>query len=104
MSNKYHAGTEYTNEQRDQLDAAFQAWLDLDQLYANHEYDDEPAHVKATAAYRDYEALQAKFDAANAPTKRGVAYGHGLEGFDFIADELLEDAYIHSHPGNGYGL
>lgn len=104
MSNKYHAGTEYTNEQRDQLDAAFQAWLDLDLVDAHYGYEDETAHSKATAAYRDYEALQDKFHAENRSPKRGVASGHGLEGFDFIADELLEDAYVHSHPGNGWGL
>ena len=35
MSNQYHAGQKYTNAQKEQLDAAFSAWLDADSYAEN---------------------------------------------------------------------
>jgi len=88
MGNKYHAGTEYTNEQQDQLDYAYQVWLALDLIDDHYAYSDEAAHDRAEAAYNDYEALRAEFDASNA--KRRVVAAGNQDGLFFVADELME--------------
>ena len=82
MRIKYHAGSKYTNEQQDELDAAFQAWLDIDVVADYHGYEDKAARDKANASYQAYKALKVEFDAIN--------------------EQPYEEPYMHGHPQNGY--
>jgi hypothetical protein len=98
MSNKYHAGTEYTNEQRDKLDAAFHVWLGIDLIDAYFGYKDEAVHSQAYAAYREYEALKDKFHTENhAPVKRGVASGN-QHGFTSVSTAQMVAAAASDDP------
>ena len=70
MSNQYHAGQKYTREQKEQLDAAFSAWIDAESYAENAPdgiYSDEGRNLAALILSNAYDTLRAGFDAANKP-------------------------------------
>jgi len=84
MTHRYHAGPTFTSAQQAELDAAFSAWLDVEAIAENDEWRNETLVQASITTFAAYEALRLEFEAANATP----------------ADE----SYMHSHPGNGWGL
>lgn len=110
MSNQYHAGQKYTREQKEQLDAAFQQWIDADSYAENAPdgiYSDEGRNLAALVLFNAYDTLREEFAAANAPQGNNgepLITSEWQPGDDALAEQAKEAAYMHSHDRNGWGL
>ena len=110
MTNQYHAGQKYTREQKEQLDAAFSAWIDAENDAENAPggvYSDEGRNLAALILSNAYDTLRAGFDTANKPQGNNgepLITSEWQPGDDALAEQAEEAAYMHSHPANGWGL
>ena len=97
---QFHAGPRYTRSQQEQLDTAFAAWLRVEVVAEYDVWRDEGKNQAAATAYAAYKALSAEFDAANeTPAPDPWSFRR------YVDDNYIDDdEYIHSHPGNGWGL
>ena len=109
MSNQYHAGQKYTNAQKEQLDAAFSAWIDADSYAENAPdgiYSDEGRNLAALILFNAYDALRAQFAAANAQAQgnNGEPKPDPWAFRRYVDDNYVDDdgPYMHSHDRNGY--
>jgi hypothetical protein len=107
MSNRYHAGQKYTQEQQAQLDEAYHAWLTVEAAAEYGSWSNKTMVQASISTFAAYEALLAEFAAANEPLGNNgepLITSEWQPGDDALAEQAEEAAYMHSHPGNGWGL